>query len=181
MKSKILGLLATGLLAGPMVAGATIISGTYEFTATGFLDQSNPIDPVVGTFSITFDNSADISDSTAGVTDGFVLHSTNFPAAPSGYAYFAENDWLTVGGLVTGVGAIDAGLDDWAIVIDDISSSPTGSIFGYSPIFAGELIGWLTFVVSVRRVEAVDEGSTFVLFTLGFAALLCMVMRHRVA
>ena len=102
MTSKILGLLAVGLLAGPNGAYAVIVGGTFEFTAAGFAPvfdpaEGVPVDPVFGAFTVTFDNSTDIFDS----TEGFELHALNLDVqGPSGYSYFVDFDVLQIGGLL---------------------------------------------------------------------------------
>lgn len=176
MNKKKLGLLLVALAMATPSAGAAIISRTYDFSATDFFvvagSTSEPtVDPVVGRLSITFDSSADISDSANGTTDGFVLHSINIPVAPSGYSYLAERDMMVIGGLNFGVGAVGLDQNDWVITILDFSSSPNGVGFAFAPASAGDPPAWHTFLVTVTRVAPVAEPGTLALLGLGLAGL----------
>jgi len=122
------------LLVAAAPAGATIVSGTYTFS----VPNSGPINPFTASFSITFDNTADIGDTTTGITlltepAGFTLGS------PLGFAYSAApSDSLVVGGTALGVGGLgDGGPHDFLLTIEHASSgAPTLRFFVY---FSGEI------------------------------------------
>lgn len=105
---------------GMAPARAAIISGTYDFTATGF---SNGFPDLSGSVTITFDNSASITNSTAGIT----LNSLSFTLGSSiGFTYSAGLDSLTFGGISEGVSAIFPNEDDFLIGVGAASTlTPT--------------------------------------------------------
>lgn len=117
--------LATVLFAlVPFAAHAAIITNTYEVTASGFstlkgCSVAAPVDPVTLAFSISFDNSAPITNSTANIT----LISLNMPHdGPLIYTY--ASDYLIVGDAPN-AGLIVTGHNYFELIINNISTSPT--------------------------------------------------------
>ena len=110
-------------------ARAAIINATIDFSATGFFTPA-PVDPVIGSISITFDNAADISQTATGVT----LNSINITFDPSDLAFIYDQslDILYIGGTISGVTAIAAGFYDFALRIDDVSTAPDLTTFLYA-------------------------------------------------
>jgi hypothetical protein len=49
-------------------AQATPSTLNYDFSATGFEAAGAPVDPVTGSFSVTFDNATDLTDVTSGIS-----------------------------------------------------------------------------------------------------------------
>ena len=76
---------------------ADIITLNYDFSASGFLPAGTPVDPVTGSFSVTFDNAiGNISDTTSGVS---VTNLNITLGSVPAFSYFAIADMLTIGGL----------------------------------------------------------------------------------
>lgn len=113
---------------------AAIITNTYEVTASGFVtlhapSVTPPVDPVKLAFSITFDNSAPITNSNANIT----LISINLATGgPLIYSYSPSGDTLTIGDAPN-AGETETGHNYFAAIISNISTSPTlGGNFYYS-------------------------------------------------
>jgi hypothetical protein len=96
-----IGLLVPALLVlVAFFSQAATVTNTFYVTATGFkgddtnrcFTQPPPVDPVTLAFSISFDNSAPIQDSTANIT----LISLNLPKGPLIYSYQFGDDILYV-------------------------------------------------------------------------------------
>src|SRR4051812_291307 len=90
------------LMAAMSPVRAATISHTYTFSASA----GGPFDPFVGSFSLTFDNSADISDISTGTTAGITLLTQ--PAgftlgSPLAFFYTKASDSIGIGGLNAGV------------------------------------------------------------------------------
>jgi hypothetical protein len=96
-------LVAAGILASGGPAAAALISGTY--TAKGDFAKGNTIDL---SFTITFNNSADIAETTSNITLTSLVISgtTKVLTSAFGFIYNAATDSLTIGGLQDGVDGI---------------------------------------------------------------------------
>lgn len=99
-------LVAAAMMAGP--ASAAIIHRTYEFTAGGF-GAGAPVDPVTGSFTVKFDNSASIVDASSGLT----VNAFNLSVAPLVYTYVNAVDSLIIGGANGGANSFDSAGDFW--------------------------------------------------------------------
>ena len=126
------GLMGLALSTSP--THAAIITNTYEITASDFVtvhapSVAPPVDPVKLAFSITFDNSAPITNSNANIT----LISINLATGgPLIYSYSPSGDTLTVGDAPN-AGETETGHNYFAAIISNISTSPTlGGNFYYS-------------------------------------------------
>jgi hypothetical protein len=88
------------LLGGVGLAEAALITQTYNITASGF-GAGAPVDPVTGSFTVTFDNASDIADTTSGIT----VNSLNIAVGSTvGFTYYTSlGDILFIGGTNSGV------------------------------------------------------------------------------
>lgn len=115
--------LGAGLLAAS--AQAALVSGTYSFTATGF---SNGFPDFSGSFTVSFDNGASITNSTALTVN--TLSPNRFGTI--GFTYSKAFDILTFGGKddsggvlgLAGLGYFNqTGLEDFYFDISSVSSA----------------------------------------------------------
>ncbi len=114
---------AVAVLATPaQPADAAIISLNYTIAGTGFTGGTPSADPATISFSVTFDASASIYDSTAGL----VIYGANFDiGSVFSYTYIASFDELHIGGGPNGVSILAAGNADFEIVLNEVTvSSP---------------------------------------------------------
>jgi hypothetical protein len=159
-------LLAMLLAFGVNRAAADPISLAFDFVATGF-GAGAPVDPVVGSFFLFFDNSANILDRTTGLT---VSHLNITVDTGVQFGYGAVADALVIGGAFDGAQTISAGTNDFLLSINNASTNPTPVEFLYaqasSPtLFKGTAI--------LRPAPAVTpEPATFVLIVTGLAVTL---------
>lgn len=120
-------LIAVGLL--PLAeARAALITRTFTFSASGG-GVPWPVDPVVGSVTITWNNDVDTSDATAGL----IINALNLPlASPLGFSYVAATDELAIDGMDGGVGLLSSFVDDLSIVFTQASGNPQGGDLFYS-------------------------------------------------
>ena len=97
----VLGLLmpaavAAALTAAPVrQADAAIISLSYTVTGTDFNIGTPPAYPAIISFTVTFDDSANITPSTP---VGLTIHSANFALGPNVGFYYHTDGELRIGG-----------------------------------------------------------------------------------
>jgi hypothetical protein len=105
-------------------ARATLISSTYLITATfPATTPAAPVNPVTASFTVSFNNSADIGDTASGLT----VNALNLPVSSSvEYNYTVAGDILGIGGSQNGVDVLDSGTNDFVVFIGAASSmTPT--------------------------------------------------------
>jgi hypothetical protein len=148
---------------------AAIVSGTVNFTAsyTGFLIPP-PLTEVIGSFSITFDDAANVALTTS---DTF-LNSLNIALdSPIAFIYNQSLDVLRVGGISTGVGGVFADGFDFNLRIDSFSTAPSSNFFN-ATFGDGVLYGATPVVaVSFTPTQAVPEPQSLWLVGAGLAGL----------
>ena len=148
------------------ISSATVKANTitlnYGFSASGF-PSGAPVDPVTGSFSVTFDDTANITDETSGI----VVSNLNIQldSAPS-FTYVKAPNVLYIGGLEGGAfGLFLPGSNDFLMVIGSPTSSPNLSLFFYQTSASDT-----TFRTSEADLTpAVPEPATLSLLGLGLA------------
>ena len=169
MKTKLMAaaILAVGLLIVPTVVGATLITETLTITGSGFApvlppDTPAPVSPLTINFTVTFDNAADVSPTTSGLT----VHSFNL-SDPVQYVYNHTADILVVASLpfITGC---DLPANTFCIFINGISSAnPSASDVVQSTSSGGH---WFADTISTT-VVAVPAPATLALLGIGLAVI----------
>ncbi len=192
--------LALGATAG---AHAASVTDLVTFSGAGFSSAFGnpvPVDPVIGSFTITFDPTQTYTDETVGIK----LNSLNigldlalsFDYSPTGNGNGVADE-LVVGGLEDGASSISLGSTgaDFYLHIFTYSTVPTYGQIGYSPNSGGDdntsyfytptgenglpspgVVGSVT----VTPVTApVPEPSTWAMMLVGFAGLGYAAYRRR--
>jgi hypothetical protein len=119
-----LGLAAVMLASLPHNAQAATISLDYTATATDFANGTPAFDPAIVSFTLSFDNSATITNSSAGLS----VTSNNPFSGSARFTYFAFSDVLTIGAN-NDSNILSSSTDDFAIEFSDVSTSPTLFVF----------------------------------------------------
>jgi hypothetical protein len=134
-------------------AKATIISGTLDVTLSNFsgVITPAPVDPVIASFNLNFDNLSDITGSTIGIT----LNSINIALDSAvGFNYQHASDSIIIGGIENGVGQVNSGTNDINIGVLTLTTSPNASYLsfysqaGFNEVFS-TITGTATFTPSV--------------------------------
>src|SRR5262245_35445358 len=101
-------------------AQAALITLNANFSAAGF--PGMPVDPVTGTFSVTFDNTTNVNDVMAGVS----LTNLNITlgSAPA-FDYQTSGDQLIIGGVQNTNNAVLPGTNDISLLLFNVSTNPT--------------------------------------------------------
>ena len=155
-------LLLFALAISSATANANTITLNYDFSASGF-GIGAPVDPVTGSFSVTFDDT--VIDTVE--TSGIVVSNLNIAldSAPS-FSYHQPGDVLYIGGSANGIFGFPAGTNDFAMAIGGASTpSPNLFVFAYSTSLPESTFGPV--VESLVLTPTVPEPATITLFGLG--------------
>jgi hypothetical protein len=171
---KILGAALLISLLGAGAAHATLITLNYNFTGSGF-PAGAPFDPVTGSFSLTFDNSADITNSSA------ITASISIPVTGSIlFSYNATFDFVELGanGVTNGV---TNGTNDFGFRLHNVSTTPTfeSHPFDYTQQGVNGIFVAQNFALRPPGAGVPDTSSSLGLLALGVTAL--GLVRRKVA
>lgn len=165
-------LMGLALLATPAARAATV-SGTVSFS----VENAGPIAPFAGSFDITFDTSADITDSTVGLSNvvlPFAL-SSGVPAFFYSPFFFGLDEFFALGGSDGGVLGGAIGVNDFSLIFSGISSgNPAFFDLTYTTeqgAFVFSRTGTVTFTPHQVEVPAPAAVALFGAGLLGLTAL----------
>jgi hypothetical protein len=156
-----LAVLALGISAGS--AQAAPITLKYDFVAAGFFPGGAPVDPVTGSFSVTFDDTSTLVDVTTGIS--ITNLNISLDSSPA-FTYFSDIDRLVIGGLQDGALIGGGGSNDFHLGVDDVSTNPAFLEFWY--VQTGKIT--FTALSGILTPSAVPEPATFSLFALGLVS-----------
>jgi len=175
----IIATLALAALVAVLPARAANISLSYDFVAFGFspiggLDPA-PVNPVTGRFSLTFDNSADISESAAGLS----VSNLNLPPTPNPvFSYLQAQDMLVLRGIATGILGVIEGTDDYTLVLENVSTNPVAASMFYTSV-DNDLVIWGARGVLLSAV--IPEPASLALLGFALAGLAAARRAHKAA
>ena len=157
-------------------ASAAIITKTFDFTAHSFAAWNAtppPVDPVIGSITVTFDDAI----TTIGATSGITINNLNI-ALSSAIAYdHLSSGWLRIGGLNQGVSGLGSGHDDFVLFI----ANPSQENFTFTQLAyytTGSSSIWETTSFG-DLPSAVPEPATWAMMIIGFGAVGSMVRTSR--
>ena len=126
---KFLKQAATILMASTLwcsFANAALVTTTFNFAATGFGPPA-PTDPVLGSFTINFDDAVNATNQTAGIS----LNSLNIPFTGNlAFTYTTDpgGNFLTIGSDLNGANDVQLSTQDFRLQLFSVAS---GAPFQY--------------------------------------------------
>lgn len=166
-----------GLLLGCLgSAEATPITKTVDFTASGFIPDfpfpsliDPPVNPVTGSFTLTFDPSV----LTLGDTTHITTNSLNINVPGVVFDYFPLFDTLVIGGLPLGAVGIVPYSDDFMLVLAGFVHGSGWNEFLYSQR------GKTVFLATSVETSPVPLPQTWFLLVSGLGVLALLAWRGR--
>lgn len=177
-------LVAGGVAMGAQAANAALVNDLITFSANSFeVDVGSdpaPVDPVTGSFTITFDPTLSYTDETTGIS--LTPGSLNIALGSTlSFSYNAPTSMLpattlVVGGLSDGAQQVQylPSTDDFWLFISNFPTAPAFDQVGYSQtsVSGGNLFDSSVGSVTVTPITSgVPESSTWAMMLAGFAGL----------
>jgi len=151
-------------------ADADTITLSASFIASGF-GEGAPVDPVTGSYSITFDNDVFILEQTAGIT----LSNLNIAIdGPPAFFYDPRTDLLILGSTFNGLLTVIHDTNDFFLTVGHASTHPINVQLVYAQRGTDIFKGGATL-----RSTPVPEPSTLALALVG--TIVAALRRHRKA
>ena len=177
-------LLAGGAVASAGAANAALVHDLVTFSASDFTVGSGsdpaPVDPVMGSFTISFDPTQDYTDETAGIT----LDTLNIALGSAlSFSYSTTGTFagiLVVGGINDGASSIifNPSTDDFWLFINNYATTPSFKQLGYTQtsVSANNLFftpdpGGTGSVTVTPITGSAPEPTTWAMMLAGFAGL----------
>ena len=147
----------------PAPAAASLITLNDTFTATGF-PSGAPLSTVTGSFSLTFDNSADVADTTGTVLTISVAGLSLAGTTPM-FGYNQLSDTMTVGAYSGGNFNTSAGTNYIHLDINNVSTTPVLVNTQYSQV--GATVNFSSRTGTLTPIETVPEPASLALLSTG--------------
>lgn len=165
------------LLFQPLTAAdAATITTTVDFTATNFTSVQGttpPVDPVAGSFTLTFDQSQFAFDATTIAVNDLNINL----GSPISFSYNPDIAALTIGGSALGSGAFFWGTDDFSlgfVLVSGTTYRPQS--FSYTQAGIND-----SFDASFSPTSVVPIPASASLLATALAALGLLCIRRRIA
>ena len=145
-------------LASMGVCQASIVGGSFAFSASGF-DPGAPVTTVFGSFTIRFENSTDVVDTSLGLQNFMI----NIPfSGEAEYRYFTSLDLLIIGGSAIDASTVDT-TQDFVLGIGNFSTDPRIQVLFFSGVTPGDFGSFGPFTLASVTASVPEPASVALL------------------